>query len=151
MLKYILDFLFVFQGPVKLVIWWEEEVKWIFLSPSLLLLATFSTIMVLFSLFYEVLGNDCVNKLSPIFEFWRICQNFMKFWISFFPHNAPYTSQTFCVLKQLCTSGLYWRAHHGLAHFILPHSPLRCFPVLRNHKVLETSVFIFSEAEVVFN
>lgn len=93
----------------------------------------------------KVLGNDCVNKLSPIFTFWRDLpksEEILK--VSFFSHNDQYRNQPVCPFLQGLTSGNLPRSTSLVLPCPLPVLPF-CprFSMLRNHKVLKIA-FSFS-------
>lgn len=96
-------------------------------------------------LFDKVLGNDCVNKLSPIFTFWRDLpksEEILK--VSFFSHNDQYRNQPVCPFRQGFISGNLPKSMSLVLPCPLPVLPF-CprFSMLRNHTVLKIS-FSFS-------
>lgn len=96
-------------------------------------------------LFDKVLGNDGVNKLSPIFTFWRdLPKSEEILQVSFLSHNDQYRNQPVRPFRQGFISGNLPKSTWLVLPCPLPVLP-SCprFSMLRNHTVLKIS-FSFS-------
>lgn len=79
-------------------------------------------------LFDKVLGDDCMNKLSSIFTFWRDLPKFEEILKANFlpPHNDQYVKQPFGPRKSPCIRGNFLRARY----WSFPFLPLSCASTL---------------------